>query len=125
MFIRKPLLDIIGYFNESFFLNFEETELSYRARKFGYKAVLIPDAKIIHYTSQSFLNKGQYKYYLSTGELLFFKLCYSKAKFFSVNFLFLIGTIFRFLTKFDSTNYNLLKFIIRTNTKQPLPKTIL
>ncbi len=33
MFIRKRVLDEIGLFNEKFFLNFEETELSWRAKK--------------------------------------------------------------------------------------------
>jgi len=33
MFIRNSVLEKIGMFNESFFMNYEESELSYRAKK--------------------------------------------------------------------------------------------
>ena len=41
-------MDVIGYFDEDFFLYFEETEMSYRIKKNGYKSMLVPDAKIVH-----------------------------------------------------------------------------
>lgn len=48
MFLRKSLMDNIGYFDDDFFLYFEETEMSYRIYKANYKSVLIPSAKIVH-----------------------------------------------------------------------------
>jgi len=48
MFIRKSVLDEVGLFDEDFFLYYEETELSYRVHKKGYKSILVPEAKIVH-----------------------------------------------------------------------------
>lgn len=54
MFIRKEVLDLVGGFDEDFFMYFEETELSSRIKKMGYKIVNIPAAKIIHFEGASF-----------------------------------------------------------------------
>jgi len=48
MFLRRSLMDMVGYFDEDFFLYFEETEMSYRIKKAGYESVIIPEAKIVH-----------------------------------------------------------------------------
>jgi len=48
MFLRKETLDNTGYFDKDFFLYFEETELSFRLHKAGYKSMLVPSAKIVH-----------------------------------------------------------------------------
>lgn len=48
MFLRKSVIEEVGYFDEDFFLYFEETELSFRIHRHGYKSVLLPNAKIVH-----------------------------------------------------------------------------
>lgn len=53
MFIRKAVIDLVGPFDEDFFLYFEETELSFRIRQAGYKSVILPYVKIIHLEGQS------------------------------------------------------------------------
>ena len=53
MFLRKSVLDEVGLFDENFFLYYEETELTYRMHKNGYKSVIIPDAQILHLTGAS------------------------------------------------------------------------
>ncbi|MFB2119334.1 glycosyltransferase family 2 protein [Parapedobacter sp. 2B3] len=48
MFVRKELFEKIGGFDTDFFLYFEETELSYRMKKAGYRSILFPAVQIIH-----------------------------------------------------------------------------
>lgn len=53
MFIRKAVIEKTGRFDEDFFLYFEETELSYRIHKAGYKSIILPFIKIIHLEGSS------------------------------------------------------------------------
>ncbi|MGL5000441.1 MAG: glycosyltransferase family 2 protein [Cetobacterium sp.] len=54
MFVRKKVLDEVGGFDPDFFMYYEESELTYRIKKSGYKIVNIPQAKIIHLEGKSF-----------------------------------------------------------------------
>ena len=104
MFIRRSLLDKIGLFNENFFLNFEETELSWRANKAGYKSIVLSEAKILHYSGKSFPNLQSYLTHLWFGQLLFFKLTHHHFIFLLAKVIHLIGSMLRFMFKFDK-NY--------------------
>lgn len=46
--VKKNLLDKIGYFDERFFLYFEETDLAKRAKKSGYEIYHYGYSKIVH-----------------------------------------------------------------------------
>jgi GT2 family glycosyltransferase len=46
--IRKSVLDQIGGFDESFFVYYEDTDLSLRAQLAGYRCVCVPAAKVLH-----------------------------------------------------------------------------
>lgn len=46
--IRKEVLEEIGGFDESFFIYYEETDLSLRAMLAGYKSIYIPTAIVFH-----------------------------------------------------------------------------
>ena len=46
--IKRSLLPILGYFDEDFFLYFEETDYSFRARDKGYSVVYCPESCIYH-----------------------------------------------------------------------------
>lgn len=59
LFIRKTVIDQVGFFDEDFFLYFEETELAYRVKKNGYRMVLLPEVKIIHLEGQVVSNNFQ------------------------------------------------------------------
>jgi len=48
MMTRKSVIDEVGGFDKDFFMYFEESELSYRIKKAGYRIVSVPEAKIIH-----------------------------------------------------------------------------
>lgn len=53
MFIRKEALSQTGIFDTDFFLYFEETELSKRISRAGYRSVLIPSVRILHHEGGS------------------------------------------------------------------------
>ena len=54
MMVRREVLDRVGCFSPRFFMYYEETELTYRIKKAGYKVVSVPRAKIQHLEGKSF-----------------------------------------------------------------------
>ncbi|MDE1192046.1 MAG: glycosyltransferase family 2 protein [Arachidicoccus sp.] len=81
MFIRKAVLEKIGLFDEDFFMYFEETELSFRAKAAGYKSVIIPSIKLCHLDGgSSKKNNDLFNYkkftYFEKSKTLYFKKCY-------------------------------------------------
>lgn len=53
LMVKRSVLEQVGYFNPSFFLFYEETELCFRIRKAGFRIANIPGEKIIHLESSS------------------------------------------------------------------------
>jgi len=54
MFIKREVLDAIGYFDENYGMGYrEEVDLCFRAREAGYKVVSSPTAEYIHLVSQT------------------------------------------------------------------------
>jgi GT2 family glycosyltransferase len=52
--ISRSLFDQLSGFDPDFFVYFEETELSFRVKKAGYKIYSVPQAEIIHLEGQTF-----------------------------------------------------------------------
>jgi len=48
MMIRREVLDQIGFFDENFFLYFEEVDLFHRAHKAGWETWYVPASKVMH-----------------------------------------------------------------------------
>lgn len=61
MFIRKSVLDEIGYLDEAFFMYGEDIDLSYRIVQAGYKNYYFPETGIVHYKGES-TKKGSINY---------------------------------------------------------------
>ena len=54
MFIKRDILDEIGYFDEGFGAGYrEEIDLCYRVRESGYKVVSCPTAEVVHFVGQT------------------------------------------------------------------------
>lgn len=53
MFLRKSVLDKIGFLDEAFFMYGEDIDLSYRITIAGYKNYYFPETQIIHYKGES------------------------------------------------------------------------
>jgi hypothetical protein len=54
LLIRRGVCDEVGFFDETFFAYYEETDWCFRMNKRGLKRCLIPQTKIIHYGNASF-----------------------------------------------------------------------
>ncbi len=61
MFVRRNVLDKIGFLDESFFMYGEDIDLSYRINKAGYKNFYFAGTTIIHYKGES-TKKGSLNY---------------------------------------------------------------
>lgn len=51
--IRRDALETVGYFDESFFLYYEEVDLCRRFKKAGYRIRYWPDVVVVHYGGES------------------------------------------------------------------------
>ncbi len=61
MFMRKSVLDEIGYLDETFFMYGEDIDLSWRIVKAGYKNYYFPETCILHYKGES-TKKASFNY---------------------------------------------------------------
>ena len=107
MWMRKSVLDKVGYLDEAFFMYGEDIDLSYRIIQGGYKNYYFPDAKIIHYKGES-TKKGNinYVFVFYNAMIIFSKKHFAKkAKAFSffINIAIylraFIAILFRFISK--------------------------
>jgi GT2 family glycosyltransferase len=72
-FIPVRMLDQNGPFDERFFLNYEETDFCYRARKLGIPSFIIP-ASVVHHHANAAIGHypaPMYAYFLARNGLLF------------------------------------------------------
>ena len=53
LMMRRDMLDVIGGFDETFFLYFEETDLCFRAARAGWKTHFVPESVVEHIGSVS------------------------------------------------------------------------
>ena len=72
LFCRVEMVQKIGMMEEAFFLNFEEMDWCYRARRAGYSSYAVPGAKLWHKVSASFggAESPLWKYFMIRNELL-------------------------------------------------------
>ncbi|MCX7779138.1 MAG: glycosyltransferase family 2 protein [Patescibacteria group bacterium] len=59
--VRKKLIEEIGFFDEKFFLWFEEVDFCRRAKKAGWQIYYYPEAEIIHQKATSFSQVSPFK----------------------------------------------------------------
>lgn len=48
MFMRKDVIEKVGYFDEDYFLYGEDLDLCYKVKKAGFKVMYVPEVKILH-----------------------------------------------------------------------------
>ena len=70
---KREIFDKIGFFDENFFLYFEETEMHIRARRAGYKIIYTPYSRIIHYLGGSPKKRGDKSRWFKESEKYFNK----------------------------------------------------
>ncbi len=48
MFMRKSVLERVGYFDEDYFLYGEDIDICFRVKKAGFKVMYLPEVKVLH-----------------------------------------------------------------------------
>lgn len=73
MLIRKEVLEKVGFFNEKYFLYYEDNDFSQRVKKAGYKIEYAPKAVLWHKNAGSVGGSGSelQDYYITRNRLLF------------------------------------------------------
>ena len=66
---RKRMIDEIGFFNEDFFLLYEDVDLSFRAQLRGYRCLYVPEATVYHKTSSSIIRDSHTSIYFGHRNL--------------------------------------------------------
>ncbi len=67
---RRSMLDDIGLFDEDFFANCEDGDLSFRAQLAGYRCVYVPESVVYHMGSATFGKRSQVATRLGTRNSL-------------------------------------------------------
>lgn len=83
MLIRKEALENAGYFDEDYFLYYEDADLTMRAKNKGFKVVYVPKSVVWHKNAGSAGGSGSVlqDYYITRNRLLFgFKYASIRAK---------------------------------------------
>lgn len=72
LLIKKEVLEKIGLLDDKFFLYWEDADFSMRARRAGFKNLVVPDSIIYHFETSQEMNKNKI-YWLVLSGLIFFK----------------------------------------------------
>lgn len=72
---RREMLDEVGFFDDDFFLIFEDADLNFRAQLAGWKCLFVPDAVVLHKVSPSLGKIGDLKtfYSVRNGKIMILK----------------------------------------------------
>jgi GT2 family glycosyltransferase len=115
MFLRKSALDQAGVFDEDFFLYYEETELSFRLNKFGYRSKIIPEAHIIHLVGKSSSNSASLSKIeiMERSKYLFFRKCYGKTDEKLAKVLYSFKNLVKAILKRDFLYFRIINLILK------------
>jgi len=75
LLIRRDLLERVGLFDERFFMYYEDLDLCLRARRAGYRLLLVPSAKMWHKVAVSSGGRDSpgERYHMARSSVLFFR----------------------------------------------------
>ena len=68
---RRTMLDEIGFFDDDYFLNDEDTDLNFRAQLFGWRCVYVPTAVVYHKVNATIGRLSDTSVYYHTRNLEF------------------------------------------------------
>lgn len=90
MFIRRAVVEQIGYLDELFFAYQEDADFCFRAREAGWKIYYVPQAKIIHFGGQGGSRIEVYRsiYQWHRSYFLYYRKHLAKHYFFLINWFF-------------------------------------
>lgn len=109
MLIKKECIEMVGFFDPDFFMYFEETELTSRVKKAGYKVLSIPEAKIIHLEGKSTKFKNEKIKIYNESKFKYFEKVYDKKTKNKIYILNQISNILKFLLTFNRNYLEIIK----------------
>jgi len=73
--VKRPMLENVGFFDELFFLYYDDMDFSLRARKAGFRLLLVPEAKVWHKVSATSGGKDspRERYFMACSSVLYFR----------------------------------------------------
>lgn len=72
--LRRQLLEDIGFFDERFYLYYEETDLCLRAKRMGHRVFFIPDAAVNHVGGASSKTRDDLEFEAAGAQLVKFRM---------------------------------------------------
>lgn len=112
MLVKSNVFRQIGFFDETFFLCYEENDFCHRTRKQGFKILSIPEAKIWH-KAEWVKSKPNAEYYLIRNRLLFMRKNAKIWHFFSFFYFYILGTLVRLISYLLGNDTKSTKLILR------------
>ncbi len=80
LFLTRKLLEKVGVFDEKYFMYYEDTDLSVRAKKSGLKVIYFPDAIVWHKVAQSSAIGSPLNDYYTTRNRMLFGIRYAPSR---------------------------------------------
>ena len=80
MFMSRKALEKVGLFDEKYFMYYEDTDLSLRIKRAGFKVLYIPEAVVWHKVAQSSRIGSNLNDYFITRNRLLFGMRYAKLR---------------------------------------------
>ena len=97
LMVRREVIEQVGYWDEDFFLFYEETELCFRIHKAGYNIVNIPQAKIIHLEGKTIDKMNIRREQMMRSRAIYLRKCCSHEERIAANMLLAISSAIRIL----------------------------
>lgn len=117
MFLRKSVLKETGAFDPDFFLYYEETEMSFRFKKHGYKSYILANHTIVHLEGSSSkkptINRKVERFF-SQGRYLYFEKSHGKNSARFITFLLGFQSIIFGILKLKKDHFTRAKIIFNT-----------
>ncbi|MCX7983462.1 MAG: glycosyltransferase family 2 protein [Bacteroidetes bacterium] len=106
LLIRRNVIEKLGGLNENLFLFSEETDLSVRTKRIGYRVMFLPDLKVYHYEGKSseLQKKDFILFHYLKSKIIFYRLYYSTAYARLVEKIILLGCYLRILHAIITNN---------------------
>ncbi len=110
---RREMFEKIGFYDESFFLSYEDLDWCFRVRRAGYKIVVVSSAKLYHKKLGGLSEKGNSKriYLNNRGLVLFMKKNAGWRKLFFFPFFFLMAYPYKTILLLKKRHFKSIKLL--------------
>jgi GT2 family glycosyltransferase len=112
MFVKREFFEKLGYFNEKYFLYFEEEDISFRAQRLSFISFIIPQAEIFHIQGQSTRKNLEYVIEFRKSEMEVLGMWYKPYTYYAIKWINILGTAIRAVITLKKEFYGLVIFYL-------------